>query len=181
MRNLGYVLRCTRGFTTIKPLIVLYIALVRSRLEYCATIWSPYFKRYVEIIEKVQKRFLRTLYPRENGKYPIMDNYVPTSRLLELYNMQSLEVRRSINDLLCLYDVVNSVNDSQLIELIDFYVPKVYCRNSRLFMRKGCNTKYGENSPPKRMCETYTKFTRELDIFGPRCEYVKCVSAFCVK
>jgi hypothetical protein len=177
MRSLGFVLRCTKGFTKIKPMIVLYMALVRSRLEYCASIWSPYYRRYIEIIEKVQKRFLRGLYLREKGKYPIMENYVPTYRLLELYNMQSLEVRRSINDLVYLYDVVNSVNDSHLIELIDFYVPKVHCRNNRLFIRKGSNTRYGENSPVKRMCDTYNKFARELDIFGPRCKYLKSVNA----
>jgi hypothetical protein len=52
---------------------------------------------------------------REYGTYPIMNNYVSTHRLLQMYGMHRLEERRCINDLMYLYDIVNSVLDSQLI------------------------------------------------------------------
>ena len=36
--------------------INLYKSLVRPHLEYTNSVWSPYKKGYVEVIEKVQKR-----------------------------------------------------------------------------------------------------------------------------
>lgn len=38
---------------------LLYFALVRSILEYGSTIWNPYSKTDIDIIERVQNRFLK--------------------------------------------------------------------------------------------------------------------------
>ena len=45
-----------RDFNDRKTLRTLYCALVRSNLEYCFLIWTPYTKKSIEKFEKVQRR-----------------------------------------------------------------------------------------------------------------------------
>ena len=44
--------------TTVKTL---YCSLVRPRLEYCSAVWSPIYIVDLELMERAQKKFLRTL------------------------------------------------------------------------------------------------------------------------
>ena len=55
-RILGLIKRICRDFDDHKTLRTLYCALVRSNLEYCSRIWSPYAKNCIEKLEKVQRR-----------------------------------------------------------------------------------------------------------------------------
>ena len=41
---------------TIPTFILLYNSMVRSHLDYCSSVWAPYRKGGIEILEKVQKR-----------------------------------------------------------------------------------------------------------------------------
>jgi len=56
---LGFVMRHSSDFKKLDSLKLLYCALVRFILEYGSPIWSPYTNSNIEIIEGVQKRFLR--------------------------------------------------------------------------------------------------------------------------
>jgi len=40
---------------------MLYKNMVRSHLDYCSTVWSPYMKKDIEALEKVQKRATKIL------------------------------------------------------------------------------------------------------------------------
>ena len=56
----------------------LYKSLVRPRLEYCIQAWSPYHKKDIEVLERIQKR-------ATNGVYGYGDlNYKDRLSLLEL-------------------------------------------------------------------------------------------------
>lgn len=55
---LGFI-KNTFDFTDLNVLRILYFSLVRSHLEYCCIIWSPFFQIYIAKIESVQRKFLR--------------------------------------------------------------------------------------------------------------------------
>jgi len=40
---------------TIQSFIMLYKNIVRSHLDYCSSVWSPYMKKDIEALVKVQK------------------------------------------------------------------------------------------------------------------------------
>ena len=52
-RMLGLIKR-TIKFKRTDIMLRLYEALVRPHLEYCSEVWSPYFKKEKEQLEKVQ-------------------------------------------------------------------------------------------------------------------------------
>jgi len=46
---------------TIQSFTMLYKNMVRSHLDYCSSVWSPYMKKDIEALEKVQKRATKIL------------------------------------------------------------------------------------------------------------------------
>ena len=55
-----------RDFDDHKTLRTLYCALVRSNLEYCSPIWSPYTTKCIEKLERVQKRATKFILKTED-------------------------------------------------------------------------------------------------------------------
>ena len=54
-----------RGGVSAADLLVIYVALVRSVLEYCCVVWHNALSGYLSSeIERVQMRALRIIYPR---------------------------------------------------------------------------------------------------------------------
>ena len=44
------------NYLTVNSFVLLYKCMVRSHLDYCSSIWVPYKKGDIELLEKVQKR-----------------------------------------------------------------------------------------------------------------------------
>ena len=56
---LGFIRRHTRDSNNVQVIKVLYASLVRSHVETGAPIWSPNYQLYANMIERVQKKFIR--------------------------------------------------------------------------------------------------------------------------
>ncbi|KAL1448018.1 hypothetical protein WDU94_005661, partial [Cyamophila willieti] len=80
---------------------VLYNALVRSRLEYCSEIWGDIGIVYTQLIENVQKSFLRILTYRKYGRS------VPYEESSRTYNVTPLKPRRMFKELCFIYKLLN--------------------------------------------------------------------------
>lgn len=91
----------TKNFWT---LLQLYKTYVRPKLEYSSPVWSPSSKQGIEKIEKVQRRFTRTICKRSNIPY---NSY--SDRLSKL-GIHSLEYRRAMFDLIFMYKTVNDIS-----------------------------------------------------------------------
>uniref|UniRef100_A0A3B3QXL0 Reverse transcriptase domain-containing protein n=1 Tax=Paramormyrops kingsleyae TaxID=1676925 RepID=A0A3B3QXL0_9TELE len=52
-RMLGYISRCVE-FKSMEVMLRLYNSLVRPHLEYCVQVWSPYLKKDIAALERVQ-------------------------------------------------------------------------------------------------------------------------------
>ena len=73
--------------------MTLYNAFVRTKLEYCSTIWTPFYNVHIAEIENVQRKFCKYVYFKKYHAYPVQG--YPQDRLLLEFNMHSLELRRN--------------------------------------------------------------------------------------
>lgn len=86
-RMLGLIKRTCRGLDDSNTLRTLYCALVRSNVEYCSVVWSPYTKKNTEKLEKVQKRATKFILKTEDRlkKLNLINFYIkPSMELLTL-------------------------------------------------------------------------------------------------
>lgn len=161
MKCLGYILRTIKEFKTINSFKLLYTGLVRSNLEYNSTIWAPFYKTHQQKIERVQHKFLRFI----NYKLGIPIEELNYTCLMELLNLSDLTTRRTVSDLVCLFNISNGSLDAlDLTSLINLRIPTRDTRlNSLYFVTKSANN-YFVNSPIQRLHTLGNKYS-SIDVY----------------
>ena len=76
--------------------------MIRSILEYASPVWSPYTKKDINKVERVQCLSARFIM----GDY---SSYSSVSNMIETLNLQSLEHRRSNASIILFYKIINSL------------------------------------------------------------------------
>ena len=86
-------------------LVKAFCTYVRPLLEYCSVVWSPHYYYLIDKIEGVQRFFTKKLERLGNTPYP--------TRLI-LLQLESLEYRRLIHDLVLCYKIQHRLIDTEL-------------------------------------------------------------------
>ena len=81
---------------------LLYNVYIRPHLEFCVQTWSPYFKKDIDCMEKVQCRATAMVYSFGNLKY---------EERLERLNLFSLQYRRMRGDMIEIYKIISGLED----------------------------------------------------------------------
>ena len=76
----------------------LYPVLVRPQLEYCVQVWSPYKRKHINLIERVQRRATKLV--------PALRDLPYEERLLRL-KLTTLEERRARGDMILTYKLIS--------------------------------------------------------------------------
>ena len=87
------------SFSNVQTLCKLYCVYVRPLLEYCSPIWSPHTLESIDLIENVQRSFIRCLPGLDNLNYPAR---------LTFLNLPSLESRRLRIDCNLMYNIMHN-------------------------------------------------------------------------
>jgi len=95
---------------SIPTFVALYKSMVRSHLDYCCPVWSPYRKGDIEASEKVQKRATKLI--------PALKN-LPYKDHLKACNMSTLHYRRVRGDigLIETYKILSGKYDTNVVSL----------------------------------------------------------------
>ena len=105
-------------------LLQLYKTYVRPKLEYSSPVWSPSSKQGIDKIESVQRRFTRTICRRSNISY---SSY--SDRLFKL-NLQSLEYRRAMLDLVFMYKTIKDLSGLSFTDHFSYRLTKYNLRGN---------------------------------------------------
>lgn len=126
-KMLGFISRSLNRFRQMSTYTTLYNTYVRSIVEYCSPIWSPYYDIHTQEIERVQRRFTRMVYKK--FQFP-MASY--ESRLMKL-ELISLENRRLMFDEITLYKINNELLRTSLNHSLSFGVGNRVTRQNITF------------------------------------------------
>ena len=126
MRVLGMLKRSFRNLNEVS-LKTLYCSYVRPHIEYCIQAWSPYFKKDIETLEKVQRRATKLV--------PWLRKLPYAERLVRI-GLPCLEQRRLRGDLIEAYKIITNKED------ID---PDIFFEQARIGTLRGNNKKLFKN------------------------------------
>jgi hypothetical protein len=86
---------------------------VKSRLEYAFLVWSPIYDVHSSLLERVQRRFLKSAVFTLNGAYP--PRGCPQSLLLGELGLQSLLDRRMEHSVIFLFKLFRELQECPLV------------------------------------------------------------------
>ena len=115
-----------KGFDTrvLSTLVKLFITYVRPKLEYNSSLWSPYLEKDKQKIERVQKLYTKRICCRCNIK-----NSGYKDRLKKL-NLQPLEERRIMFDLISFYKIINNLSTLKFDDYFKYRSIPYNCRGN---------------------------------------------------
>lgn len=164
-KSLGFIIRNSRDFVNIESIKILYLAFVRSRLDYASIIWSPHFNTHIQNLEKVQRRFLKYLCFKGDGVYPARGH--EHKALLERFSFENLETRRVRTQLIFLHKLLHNVVDCEsILYLLNFHIPRLSSRQNSPFYLPTPRIDIQKYSPLYQLCRNYNKVADTLDIFN---------------
>ena len=105
------LLRRTFQFLDKETFPQLYMALVRVHLESQSSVWCPYKKKYIDSLEKVQRRATRMLPGMADKEY---------EERLKILQIPSLTYRRLRGDMLEVYKMTSGEYDPEVIPKLQF-------------------------------------------------------------
>jgi len=99
-RVLGMIGRNIRYKST-EVMLRLYKSMVRPHVEYCTAAWSPHYIKDKQLIEKIQRRFLKMIPGFKDLRY---------ERGLKILRLNTLEERRNRADLIFLFKMYKGLS-----------------------------------------------------------------------
>ena len=99
----GFICR-TFAYKSVKVTHTLFNALVRPHLEYCVQFWSPYYKKDIDKLERIQRRVTEII-PRLRNK-----SYEERLNELNLFSLSKHKLREDLIELLKIFHDFDNIN-----------------------------------------------------------------------
>ena len=157
------IFRMSKYFRDIRCLKTLYASLVRSTLEYCSVVWSPYYSNEIKRIEKVQRRFTRFAL-----RHLFVDPPSYEIRCSSLH-LDPLSVRRDTAKAAFVSDLIRSnINCPTLVGQLNINIRRRNLRSHSFLTIPGARTNYAFNEPVSSMCRVFARCYSVFDFHFSR-------------
>ena len=131
--------------------------MVRTQLDYASSVWAPYKKKHIDMIENVQKRATKQI--------PRIKNLSYEERLRKL-ELLTLSYRRLRGDMIEVYQIIQGHYDpeaSTIIKLMNDTKQRFSTRtNSRKVVHNRANTNIRQNSFSIRIAKYWNKLPENI-------------------
>ena len=151
---MGFIIREGREFSDPYCLKAMFLALVRSILEYSCQVWSPYYTVDILRIESIQRRFLRFAL----RKLPWSDLQLLPSyeHRLKLLNMPTLNKHRDYLRISFVCNIINGIIDCpNILAKLNLNINVRNLRKIEFFNIGHYHSNYGRFSPLNSMLILY--------------------------
>lgn len=177
---LGFIKRFSRDFHDPYVIKTLYLAFVRSQLEYGAIIWDPIYANYSNRIESCQKRFLMYALRRlpRDADMPafILPSYRGRCKLLDI---EPLFIRRLESAAIFVRDLlVSKIDCADILQLFNVYAPARVLRDRDFQLKLPYrNTNYAKSEPVYHTSVAFNEvrvifdFNLSRDVFKKRLSF----------
>ena len=156
-RTSNLIFKCFRSRNA-TFLIDLFKTYIRPKLEYCTTVWNPYNIEDIDLIERVQRRFVRRLKKGDKSNY---------KHRLRKYEIESLELRRLKADLIMTYKLLTNklqVDSTQFFTLKSEVVLRNTRGHSKQIYAKAAKNKQTSNFFSNRVVNPWNSLPESLVI-----------------
>ena len=128
----------------------LYTSLVRSKLEYAIEVWSPYLKRNIKALEKVQRRATKFI--------PSLQDLPYEERLKQL-RLPSLEHRRKRGDMIQTYKYMSGLYHRNFLIISDERRTRGH---ERKLFKERCNSQIRSSFFVNRITEQWNNLPADI-------------------
>ena len=161
-RCLGFIKRWAKEFDDPYVTKLLFTSLVRPVLEYACIVWYPSYACDISSIESVQKQFL--LFSLRQLRWDPNRNLPPYTSRLKLIDLQSLENRRTILNIVFIFKVLNGhINAPFLLEQLSLRVPSRRTRQNILLEVPYFTCNFLNFAPFRASCVKFNEFIEVID------------------
>lgn len=137
-----------------QSMITLYKSMVRPHLEFSQIVWSPYLLKYVDLIERVQRRATKLIPGYENLTY---------EERLRRTKLPSLTYRRLRGDMIETYKIGKNIYDPRVADNILTYTEYDGTRgNSEKLFHKRCNLNVRKNVFSIRVAKLWNRLPQSV-------------------
>jgi hypothetical protein len=173
MSMLGFIKRLSGEFRN-PYTFVLYVSLVRSKLEYACCVWQPFYAVHIARIERIQENFIKYALRRlgwdQNRELP---SYKDRCALIHL---DTLRNRRETARIMFVFDLLsNRIVSSRLLSDVCLRVPFYLTRRQEFLFIENHRTNYGTYEPINAAVLCFNEVAGLFDFNLSRNQFLKNV------